>query len=1595
MYFRRPEGVVPPSSTSGSASASTMTDEGEDKSDGVDASVDTSTPGTSSARTDFTHPNGMTCDEVTASTAAGDAHPRIPWSEPVSYPLYVVPMHLVKWAGLGYGQATWEYSVEVKDTMKIAQFRRFALVPSRDKLVDRVYTEHELALRRMRSQRWYDASPQFRAGHSLRDYQIEGINWLIHCYHNNRNGILADEMGLGKTVQCVAFLEHLRREEGIRGPFMIVAPLSTLTHWKREAEGWTDMNTLVYHDAGSGAHGREVLREFEFFYPGTDIVKFNILITSYEMLLSDLPELENIRWKYVIIDEGHRLKNRTAKLMEAFAQLNIPRRLLLTGTPIQNNTTELWTLLNFVEPSKFQSVKEFQRRFKELEEAYQVEQLQTTIKPYILRRMKDTVEKSIPPKEETVVDVELTTLQKKYYRAIYERNSKFLRAGLSASNSPKLINIESELRKVCNHPWLVAGTELKEVPPDATDAEYFDLTIQASGKLVLLDKLLPKLFADGHRVLIFSQMVMLLDILQEYLRYRQYKFERLDGSITGDQREAAIDRFCRPGSDRFVFLLSTRAGGVGLNLTSADTVIIFDSDWNPQMDVQAQARAHRIGQKSAVSVYRLVTRKTYESQMFAIASKKLGLDHAVLRKLESGVEITDDDPDKLDKILKLGAYGLLDDEEDEQRKTFFNEDIDQILMKNTHVISNKKLPGEGGLTLDGGVSSSKAPTMVEEEEEDGEGDGEGDTIDGDTSAPRKQGRPKKSTASVGGLVYSKQYFSSENSESSQIDINDPAFWSRVLGNSADFRFTPDALLSRLTDGSTETEEAREEFFTDLSEGIDRLLKKPVESTGSQLDSHDEWIRLLIQFMAMRFTDKQRTDAQRWLEDIEARSQRRSRTFSSAFGASHSDLKSSRKRRRRGSGDSSSSSEEEDEEDDDGDGDGYGDEGGPRKRRQRLPKRIPPPEDGPPRRRGRPPNPNSLKNQRKLAQQLAIANGEVVRRKRGSKPQHNALICHACHLPGALVPCDGICNRLWHEACIPESPPRSLTKGCEPVRFAEPVQPPQCILQALAQSSGVTAEGGDGDVDGDTPTIPAQTPDYSDRSGHWQCVECLNRTWRCFGCAYTAKMSIEDEAEGDADADGEGEVEEEREEEEDAELEAGEEEDGARKKSIVAAPVSTPADSSDPVLSALKHYAKAVRVCSVANCGRVAHLECAKRVPSSRFYGKGKIQKAYRCGAHFCAVCSSATDKGDGEAEADDEPEAEVEPEEEAEEEEEGEGEGEEGVAKKKRDGRKENTLLTCISCPTAFHIRCLPPRGTIRLAKRIIYCPACAEAVLTARSNVGRTAIAASDKLVDGKLLRDRRKLPKNIKSALSKQTREERKLKRAEVAAERRAVLQAKREERERNKAGLKELRAGREDGTIGGSTSVGSGSSRRRSRRSFSDMKDGDEEGEDGEGDGDETEDDETDDGDAEKIAAPMRGRPKGSLGKPKIEKAARKKEPKEAKDDSEDDENTDEDAPSRRPRLPKADKSDDKEKKKRAPRSSPSASTSGGVKGNTNPNAMVGGNGMLSVAAAAAAASGSGSMTGMPSFTMVLPSSISASTEKKDLKFSAEKKTDFTEK
>ena len=423
--------------------------------------------------------------------------------------------YLVKWMSQTYDNATWEKasSVEEWDPDKITEFHERRILQD-DKV--RSYSNFQ---KRPQTKDWvkHEESPVYKNENTLREYQLEGLNWLTYCWLKRSNSILADEMGLGKTVQSVVFLKEIYTRYNVKGPFLIIAPLSTVPNWEREVKAWTDMNVIVYH-------GRDVARnlivESEFYHRDMDgdiipnIYKFDILLTTYEMAMSGVSQLRPIPWRCVILDEAHRLKNKTSKISEILKAFTMHHRVLLTGTPLQNSLDELWSLLNFLEPEKFPSEKAFLTDYGALSSASDVERLQQLLKPLMLRRLKEDVEKSIPVKEETVIEVELTTAQKKWYRSILEKNFTWLKQGAKKNNMPNLINAMIELRKCCIHPFLLQGAEdsiLLEAKA-VTHEQQFQALIDASGKMVLLDKLLKKLKAGGHKVLIFSQMTRFVQV---------------------------------------------------------------------------------------------------------------------------------------------------------------------------------------------------------------------------------------------------------------------------------------------------------------------------------------------------------------------------------------------------------------------------------------------------------------------------------------------------------------------------------------------------------------------------------------------------------------------------------------------------------------------------------------------------------------------------------------------------------------------------------------------------------------------------------------------------------------------------------------------------------------------------------------------------------------------------------------------------------------------------------------------------------------------------------------------------------------------------
>lgn len=514
-------------------------------------------------------------------------------------------------------------------------------------------------------------SPSFIQGGKLRDYQIQGLNWMISLHENKLSGILADEMGLGKTLQTISFLGYLRYVKHIDGPFLVIVPKSTLDNWRREFAKWTpEVSTVVLHgDRETRSH---IL---------SDIVmqaRFDVLITSYEMVIKEKGTLRKVAWQYVVIDEAHRIKNEQSALSQIIRLFYSKNRLLITGTPLQNNLHELWALLNFLLPDVFSDSEIFDEWFEqnntEQDQEVVVQQLHTVLNPFLLRRIKADVEKSLLPKIETNVYVGMTEMQIKWYKSLLEKDIDAVNGAVGKrEGKTRLLNIVMQLRKCCNHPYLFEGAE--PGPPYTTDEHL----VFNSAKMIILDKLLKRLKEKGSRVLIFSQMSRLLDILEDYCYFREFEYCRIDGSTAHEDRIEAIDEFNKPNSEKFVFLLTTRAGGLGINLVTADTVVLFDSDWNPQADLQAMDRAHRIGQKKQVHVYRFVTENAIEEKVIERAAQKLRLDQLVIQQ-GNGKKTANlgNSKDDLIEMIQFGAKNVF---EKETNTMTVDADIDEILQK--------------------------------------------------------------------------------------------------------------------------------------------------------------------------------------------------------------------------------------------------------------------------------------------------------------------------------------------------------------------------------------------------------------------------------------------------------------------------------------------------------------------------------------------------------------------------------------------------------------------------------------------------------------------------------------------------------------------------------------------------------------------------------------------------------------------------------------------------------------------------------------------------------------------------------------------------
>uniref|UniRef100_A0A8C2TBU6 Chromodomain helicase DNA binding protein 5 n=1 Tax=Coturnix japonica TaxID=93934 RepID=A0A8C2TBU6_COTJA len=595
--------------------------------------------------------------------------------------------YLIKWKDLPYDQCTWEIDeidIPYYENLKLLYWNHRELMLGEDTRPLKKLNKKGKKLKEEKLEKppetplvdptvKFDKQPWYidATGGTLHPYQLEGLNWLRFSWAQGTDTILADEMGLGKTVQTIVFLYSLYKEGHSKGPYLVSAPLSTIINWEREFEMWApDFYVVTYT---GDKESRSVIRENEFSFEDNAIrsgkkvfrmkkeaqIKFHVLLTSYELITIDQAVLGSIEWACLVVDEAHRLKNNQSKFFRVLNSYKIDYKLLLTGTPLQNNLEELFHLLNFLTPERFNNLEGFLEEFADISKEDQIKKLHDLLGPHMLRRLKADVFKNMPSKTELIVRVELSQMQKKYYKFILTRNFEALNSK-GGGNQVSLLNIMMDLKKCCNHPYLfpVAAVEAPVLPNGSYDGNSL---VKSSGKLMLLQKMLKKLRDGGHRVLIFSQMTKMLDLLEDFLEYEGYKYERIDGGITGGLRQEAIDRFNAPGAQQFCFLLSTRAGGLGINLATADTVIIYDSDWNPHNDIQAFSRAHRIGQNKKVMIYRFVTRASVEERITQVAKRKMMLTHLVVRP-GLGSKSGSMTKQELDDILKFGTEELFKDD---------------------------------------------------------------------------------------------------------------------------------------------------------------------------------------------------------------------------------------------------------------------------------------------------------------------------------------------------------------------------------------------------------------------------------------------------------------------------------------------------------------------------------------------------------------------------------------------------------------------------------------------------------------------------------------------------------------------------------------------------------------------------------------------------------------------------------------------------------------------------------------------------------------------------------------------------------------------
>lgn len=602
----------------------------------------------------------------------------------------------VKFKGLPYEESVWEAPPE-PGSERWSDFKS-----AYDDWVrrDYIHTPRQDALKKhfahVRKQNFkstivQESQPESVTGGNIMEFQKDGLNWLYYMWFKQQNVILADEMGLGKTVQVIGFFATLIRRHKC-WPFLVVAPNPTCPNWRKEIKKWVpSIRVVMYYGT---AHSRKLAQEYEMFNKGSNDLGCHVVVTSYEAMVDDNSRkmLSKIPWAGLVVDEGQRLKNDRSQLYESLSRIKFPFKILLTGTPLQNNTRELFNLLQFCDP-KIDA--------ENLEEEYgvlskeNIPKLHEMIRPFFLRRTKVQVLNFLPPIANIIVPVSMSIVQKKLYKSILAKNPQLIEAIFRRSGAhndlrqperKNLNNILLQLRKCLCHPFCYSKA-IEEQTNDPV-ASHRNL-VEAAGKLKLLQLMLPKLQQRGHRVLIFCQFLENLDIIEDFLDGIGILHRRLDGRMNSLEKQKQIDDFNAEGSPYFVFLLSTRSGSVGINLATADTVIIMDPDFNPHQDIQASSRAHRIGQKNKVIVFQLMTRGSAEEKIMQIGKKKMVLDHVLIDQMIS----EEVDGQDLESILRHGAQALFEGDDSEDIH-YNSESIDKLLDRSQ--VEQARIPDQNG-----------------------------------------------------------------------------------------------------------------------------------------------------------------------------------------------------------------------------------------------------------------------------------------------------------------------------------------------------------------------------------------------------------------------------------------------------------------------------------------------------------------------------------------------------------------------------------------------------------------------------------------------------------------------------------------------------------------------------------------------------------------------------------------------------------------------------------------------------------------------------------------------------------------------------------